>query len=81
MIIRGLDASTKQATFEFTEQEWEVLQWVNSHRSQAWLIQWFEQRFAALGQSRELDLFTEVKHKWRMADQATKDQIKTLLGV
>lgn len=81
MIITTVTVPTKEVTLQFTDAEWGVLQWINQNRSQAWLARWFTAQFQQMGQRKEQDMQAEIKRKWGMADQATKDHIKTLLGV
>ncbi len=81
MTIDSTNAAAKQVTFQFTDQEWDILQWLNTHRSPAKFVEWLEAQMAVMGQRKEEELKTDIKRAWQQADAATKAQIQTLLGV
>ena len=81
MIITTRSPGTKELTFQFTDEEWNTLLWINANRTEAWFLEWLGVKFATMSQRKMSDLKYELVRKWHEADQSTQDQVKTLLGV
>ena len=81
MTIDNTDGVNKQVTLQFTDEEWAILQWINTRRSPARFLEWLSAQFQVMAQRKEQELQMDIKQAWHSADEATKNQIKTLLGV
>ena len=79
-IVRTL-VSQKEVTFQFTDDEWDILQWINAHRTSAHFLEWLTAQLRIMGQRKEEQLREDIKREYVAATPSVKAQIQTLLGV
>jgi hypothetical protein len=81
MIISSRNNPTKELTFQYTDEEWATLVWINTHRTEAWFLSWLEVEWAKMDRRKAEQLQSDRKRLWMTATPAIQQQIDTLLGV
>jgi hypothetical protein len=81
MIITGRDNPLKELTFQYSDDEWATLAWINANRTEDWFLEWLGSQWKIMDKRKEEQLQSDRRRAFMNASPAIQDQIDTLLGV